>query len=63
MQGYPANHEGRQSRLCSTDVGVPDSASFRVDFTRTGGKAPEMQDPCGYADTIATEVLENIPDA
>ncbi|GAB2754650.1 hypothetical protein GCM10027174_32690 [Salinifilum aidingensis] len=63
MQGYLANHKGRQSRLCSTDVGVPDSASFRLDFARCASKAPEMQDPCGYADTIAAEVLENIPDA
>ncbi|MHA6800468.1 DUF3558 domain-containing protein [Bounagaea algeriensis] len=63
VQGYPANHRDRMSNLCSVDVGVSDSASFRIDFTRTGGDAPEMQDPCGYADTIATEVLKNIPNA
>ncbi|GAB2732670.1 hypothetical protein GCM10027174_01530 [Salinifilum aidingensis] len=63
VQGYPANHTDRQSRLCTVNVGVSDSASFRVGFTRTGGKAPEMQDPCGFADTIATQVLKNIPNA
>ncbi|MHA6798559.1 DUF3558 domain-containing protein [Bounagaea algeriensis] len=63
VQGYPANHKDRQSRLCSVDIGVSDSATVRVDFTRYAGDAPEMQDPCGYADTIATEVLKNIPDA
>ncbi len=63
VQGYPAIHKDRQSRLCSVDVGVSDSATVRIDFTRYAGDAPEMQDPCGYADTIAAEVLKNIPNA
>lgn len=61
VRGYPANHTDRLSNLCTVDVGVSDTATFRVDFTQHEHSTPEMQDACGYADTIAAEVLTNIP--
>lgn len=63
VDGYPAARIGEQSSLCRVDVAVSESQSFTVDFAKYSGKDPAMQDPCGYAEKIASEILKNLPNA
>lgn len=63
VDGYPAARVDEQSDLCRVEVGVSDTTSFSVNYYKYSGDSPEMQDPCGYAEKIASEVLKNIPNA
>ncbi|MCA1190231.1 MULTISPECIES: DUF3558 domain-containing protein [unclassified Saccharopolyspora] len=58
---YPAARVNAQSSTCSVEVGISDSESVTIDYTKYSGGTPEVADPCGYAEKIATEVLNGIP--
>lgn len=63
VDGYPAARVDEQSTLCRVEVGLSEDQSVEINYSKRGGDAPEMQDPCGYAEKIAGEVLKNVPDA
>ncbi|GGI68582.1 hypothetical protein GCM10011581_01900 [Saccharopolyspora subtropica] len=63
IDGYPAVRMDETNLLCRVEVGVSDKEHIAVDFTRHSDAVPEMQDSCGYAEKIASEVLKNLPDA
>ncbi|GAB3283090.1 DUF3558 domain-containing protein [Parasphingorhabdus pacifica] len=63
VDGYPAARVDEQSTLCRVEVGIADDQAVAINYSKRGGDAPELQDPCGYAEKIASEALKNIPDA
>lgn len=63
VDGYPAARVDQQSDLCRIEVGVSDTTSVAINYFKYSGGTPEMQDPCGYAEKIASEALKNIPAA
>ena len=42
-------------------VGVADDQTLHVDFGRVTGDDPAYEDPCGFAESVAAMVLENLP--
>lgn len=63
VDGYPAARIDAQSVVCRVEVGIAEDQSVEINYSKFGGTDPEMQDPCGYAEKIASEVLKNIPNA
>ncbi|MBV9313857.1 MAG: DUF3558 family protein [Pseudonocardia sp.] len=62
---YPAVHTttaGRDpaSGICSTQVGVGDSALLTVTAEYAGGKSLSSSDPCPDTDTFANEIISQI---
>jgi hypothetical protein len=63
VDGYPAVRVNFATQLCGVIVGVSDDQALSVDFGRVSSQAPGLNDPCGFAETVAGMVLENLPDA
>lgn len=61
IAGYPAARTDKQSLSCAIYVATSDTQDFLVDFTRLGGTRADYMDPCGFAQTVATDVLNNLP--
>lgn len=63
VDGYPGARVDKQDILCRIELGVAETQSVEVNYTKHSGGSPEMNDPCGFAEKITSEVLKNIPDA
>ncbi|MEV5540826.1 DUF3558 domain-containing protein [Saccharopolyspora shandongensis] len=63
LAGYQGARVDEQSDLCRIELAVADDQSLEVNYFKNAGGTPEMNDPCGYAEKITSEVLKNIPDA
>jgi hypothetical protein len=58
---YPAVRVDFASQGCGVIVGVADDQTVTVHFGRVTGKDPAYEDPCGFAESVAAMVLENLP--
>lgn len=63
VDGYPAVRVDFATQSCGLIVGVSDEQTLSMEFTRVSSKAPGLNDPCGFAETIAAMVLKNLPAA
>ncbi|GAA0511700.1 DUF3558 domain-containing protein [Saccharopolyspora thermophila] len=63
VNGYQGARVDEQSDLCRIELAVADDQSLEVNYAKNAGGTPEMDDPCGYAEKISSEVLKNVPDA
>lgn len=63
VDGFPAARADFASEVCSVVVGVADDQALTVHYDRGLSDAPGEGDPCGFAESIASMVLENLPDA
>ncbi|MGW1677668.1 DUF3558 domain-containing protein [Saccharopolyspora sp. NPDC002376] len=63
VDGYPGARVDKQDILCRIELGVADDQSVEINYTKHSGGSPEMDDPCGFAEKITSQVLKNIPDA
>jgi hypothetical protein len=58
---YPAVRTDFATQFCSVIVGVADDQTLTAHFGRVTGKDPAYEDPCGFAESVAAMVLENLP--
>ncbi|MCI2424246.1 DUF3558 domain-containing protein [Saccharopolyspora sp. K220] len=63
VDGYQGARIDEQSDLCKVELAIADDQSVEINYFKNSGGTPEMDDPCGYAEKISSEVLKNIPDA
>lgn len=63
VEGYQGARIDEQQGLCRIELAIADDQSVEVNYSIRGGDTPEMQDGCGYAEKITSEVLKNIPNA
>ncbi|MDA3648240.1 DUF3558 domain-containing protein [Saccharopolyspora indica] len=63
VEGYPGARVDEQSSLCRIDLAIADDQSFAINYAKNAGGTPEMDDPCTFAEKLASEALKNIPDA
>ncbi|MBB5153799.1 DUF3558 domain-containing protein [Saccharopolyspora phatthalungensis] len=63
VDGYQGARVDEQSALCRVEIAIADDQSVAINYFRNSGGKPEMNDPCGFAEKITSEVLKNIPDA
>ncbi len=63
VDGYPAVRADFANEFCSVIVGVADDQALVVHYTRVSSDAPGKGDPCPFTESIASMVLENLPDA
>ena len=61
IAGYPAARTSKQTISCSIGVGTSDTQVFLVDVTVLGTNRTNGTDPCTVAQTVATDVLSNLP--
>ncbi len=61
IAGYPAARTSKQTISCSIGVGTSDTQVFLVDLTVLGVNRTNNTDPCAVAQTVATDVLSNLP--
>ncbi|MER7015578.1 DUF3558 domain-containing protein [Saccharopolyspora sp. NPDC000359] len=63
VDGYPGARVDEQSDLCRIELAVAEDQTVAINYFKNAGGTPEMDDPCGFAEKIASEALKNIPDA
>lgn len=63
VDGYPAVRVDFATQSCGLIVGVSDEQTLGFDMTRVSADAPGKGDPCGFAEAVMSDVLENVPDA
>ncbi|MEV6234163.1 DUF3558 domain-containing protein [Saccharopolyspora shandongensis] len=63
IQGYQGARVDKQSSLCRIELAVADDQTVAINYFKNAGGTPEMNDSCGFAEKITSEVLKNIPDA
>lgn len=63
VSGYPAALMGKTDVICRIEVAVADTQQIDIDYSRYGGKTPELMDNCGMAQKLAAEVVKNLPAA
>jgi hypothetical protein len=62
VDGYPAVRVDFAAELCGVIVGVSDEQTLRMDFTRVTVQAPGKGDPCGFVESVLSDVIKNLPD-
>lgn len=60
---YPAAQINFAETQCTVATGIADDQSIEVLYAKNSGGTPEMDDSCGYAKKITTELIKNIPPA
>jgi hypothetical protein len=63
VDGYPAVRVDFTTQSCGLFVGVSDEQTLHMELTRVSPDAPGKGDPCGFAESIMSDVLENLPGA
>lgn len=63
VDGYPAVRVNFAAQSCGLIVGVSDDQTLNMELTRVSPDAPGKGDPCGFAESIMSDVLTNLPDA
>lgn len=61
VDGHPAVRVNFATQSCGLIVGVSEEQTLSMDFTRVSSQAPGLNDPCGFAESVAGMVLENLP--
>ncbi|QUQ68260.1 hypothetical protein JJ691_60050 [Kutzneria sp. CA-103260] len=61
IAGYPAARTSKQTISCAIGVGTSDTQVFLVDLTVLGANRTNNTDPCAVAQTVAADVLGNLP--
>lgn len=63
IDGYPAVRVDFATQSCALIVGVSDEQTLSMEFTRVSAQAPGGGDPCGFAESVMSGVIKNLPDA
>lgn len=63
VDGYPAVRVNFATQSCALIVGVSDEQTLTMELTRVSSDAPGRGDPCAFAESVAAEVMKNLPDA
>lgn len=63
VDGYPAVRVDFATQSCGLVVGVSDTQTLHMEFTRVSSSAPGDGDPCGFAESVLGEVIKTLPDA
>jgi hypothetical protein len=63
IDGYPAVRVNFVTQSCDLIVGVSDEQTLSMGITRVSPDAPGKGDPCGFAESVMSDVLKNVPDA
>lgn len=63
VDDYPAVRINFATQSCGLIVGVANDQTLHMEFTRVSPDAPGRDNPCGFAESVLSGVIKNLPDA